>query len=326
TVAQKPEEKQKQKRPAEEMVGQAAPKFELTTTAGKKVSNEALAGTVTVLDFFSKTCGHCSRQIPRVEQIRKTYEEKGVRFIAVGSGGTDEEIKEKVDQLGYQGELAIDSNRAASSAFKVRGVPSMAILGKTGKVEAVNVGNVGDLETRMKGQLDALLAGKPVPEFASAAPPKPRKRPAEDMAGKPAPAFSLKTADGKTFSNAALASYPATVLNFVAPNCGFSKRQVTKVETVRAEYEQKGVRFVNVNQTFRKPYSAEEALEVFKGVGSNLELVYDDEANTVGNTFKATGYPTMFVVDKEGKIAHVNIGANPNIDTILKEQLDGLIK
>ena len=39
----------------------------------------------------------------------------------------------------------------------------MIILGKDGKVAAANIGNLGDLEVRMKAQLDNLLEGKPVP-------------------------------------------------------------------------------------------------------------------------------------------------------------------
>jgi len=317
----------RRERPAEGLVGKAVPTFELTTVEGKKVSNDTLAGTITVLDFVSNRCGHCSKQIPRVEKIRQTYQDKGVRFITVGSGGTEEQVKDKIKQLGFKGDLAIDSDRGASTAFKVRGVPSMAILGKTGKVEAVNVGNVGDLEKRMKGQLDALLTGKPVPAFtATAAPsPKQRQRPATELVGKPAPQFSIKMANENMLSNDDFPNHAATVLNFVAPNCGYSKKQIPKVEAVRAEYEAKGVRFVNVNQTFRKSYTQTEAIQAYKDIGSNLELAHDG-ANVVGKAFQATGFPTLVVIDRKGNVSHVNIGARPDIDTTLKKQLDELIK
>ena len=52
----------------------------------------------------------------------------------------------------------------------------------------------------------------------------------------------------------------------------------------------------------------------------------DFGGNSIGKTFKATSFPTMFVVDKNGKIRHVNIGAKANLDTLLKGQLDALIK
>ena len=55
--------------------------------------------------------------------------------------------------------------------------------------------------------LDALIAGKPVPKFADAQPKQPQKRAQPDsMIGKTAPAFAIKTLDGKDVSNAGLAT------------------------------------------------------------------------------------------------------------------------
>ena len=317
------------RRPAEEMVGKPAPSFTLKTTEGKTVSNADMAGKITVLDFFAPNCGFCKKQMPRVDAIRKQYESKGVRFVNVsqtmrGKKYSDDQIKKILSDLNIEGELAIDSANKVGPLFKATSFPTMVIVGKTGKVEAVNIGNIGDLEKKLRGQLDALVAGRPVPKFASAK-PKPRPRPATQLVGKPAPKFSLKTLDGKSLSNDDFANHAATVLNFVAPNCGFCKRQIPQIEKVRKEYEAKGVRFVNVTQTMRKEYTNDQVVDVMKKVGSNLELA-PDKGNVVGKMFRATGYPTMVVVGKDGKIAHVHIGAARDIDTKLKTQLDALIK
>jgi thiol-disulfide isomerase/thioredoxin len=210
----------------------------------------------------------------------------------------------------------------------------MVVVGKSGKVEAVNVGNIGDLETRLKGQLDALIEGKPVPQVAATPPApsqgqqppaQPPQRPAMQLVGTQAPTFSISTLDGKKVSDAEFKNHPATVLNFVAPNCGFCKKQLPSVETVRAEYEAKGIRFVNVAQKMgAKEFTTEEMVDVFKGAGSRLELAKDTD-NQVGQLFKAVSYPTMVVVNRGGKIEHVNIGAQQDLDKALKTQLDALI-
>ena len=80
----------------------------------------------------------------------------------------------------------------------------------------------------------------------------------------------------------------------------------------------------NINRQTQKEYTPEEVADVFKGVGSRLEMAIDG-GNAVGKKFKATSYPTMMVVDKNGKVAHVNIGAKADIENILKGQLDALI-
>ena len=115
------------------------------------------------------------------------------------------------------------------------------------------------------------------------------------------------------------------VLNFVAPNCGFCKKQVPNLDKVRAEYEAKGIRFVNVVQRMgTKDFEPAEAVDIFKQAGSNLELA-KDTGNEIGLLFKATSYPTMVIVGKDGKIEHVNVGAKPDIEQVVKSQLDALI-
>jgi len=95
------------------------------------------------------------------------------------------------------------------------------------------------------------------------------------LIGQPAPAFSLTTTAGIAFSNKEFAGYHATVLNFVAPNCGFCKRQVPKVEDIRRQYEPLGVRFVNVNQKMGQEFSVPDAQKVYADMGSKLELAFD---------------------------------------------------
>ncbi|MFQ5590854.1 MAG: redoxin family protein, partial [Phycisphaerae bacterium] len=321
-----------QKRPAELLVGQPAPDFVLATTAGKPLGGQSFKDHVTVLDFFAPNCGFCKKQIPRLEAIRKEYEPKGVRFVALSQTMrkpfTDAQVKAKIAELGFQGELAINHNNSVGQLFKAMSFPTMVIVGKTGKVDAVNVGNVADLETRLKGQLDALLAGKPVPapekSAAADSPAKRPKRPAEQLVGTVAPAFSFETMDGRKMSKDDLAKGPATVLNFVAPNCGFCKKQVPRLEKLRKSYQAKGVRFINVAETMRKKFTPQETADIFSKIGSNLELAYDGD-NKVGPLFKANSFPTMVVLGKSGKVEAVNIGNIADLETRVKGQLDALI-
>ncbi len=179
--------------------------------------------------------------------------------------------------------------------------------------------------TQIDQKLDRVLAElAALKKDAGAARTEPR-RPATELAGKPAPAFSLATLAGTPVSNADLARYPATVLNFVAPNCGYCAKQIPKVERIRDQYQAKGVRFVNVNEQMgEKPHTADEAHARYTSMGSNLELAMDPE-NKIGKLFKATAYPTMFVVRSDGVVAHVNIGAKDNIDEMLRQQLAVLL-
>ncbi len=318
--------------PPESPMGKPAPAIDLTTVDGKPITNAEFAKVpATVLDFFAGNCPHCKHQLPNVEEVRKKYAEKGVRFVAMAQKMrqeyTKEELQEIIKGTGFQGELAMDMANKFGPPFGAQGFPTMVVVGKSGKIEAINVGNMADLQSKLSEQLDALIAGKPIPASALppvAAAPQPGKRPAEEMVGKKAPEFTLDTLEGKKVASADFGKNTATVLNFVAPNCGYCKKQLPTVEKIREEYEKKGVRFVNVTQTMGKEFSVEEMTKVFAETGSKLELAPDKD-NAVGKQYQAMSFPTMVVVSKDGTIAAVNIGAKPDIDAILKGQLDNVV-
>lgn len=162
-------------RPAELMIGQKAPEFKLTTVAGKSASLADFAGHITVLNFVSSRCGYCKKQLPRVEALRPKYEEKGVRYLLIGETmGKNEETKEMfqavLNSVNVKADVAMDPGNKVGRSYQATGYPTMVILGKTGIIEAVNIGNKVNLEDLIRGQLDALIEGRPIPE--SFMPPK----------------------------------------------------------------------------------------------------------------------------------------------------------
>lgn len=152
--------------------------------------------------------------------------------------------------------------------------------------------------------------------------PKAARRPAAmDFEGLAAPEFQLSTTvPGVEISTKEIANWPATILNFVAPNCGFCKRQLPQVESARKEFEQYGIRFVNVSQTMQKEFSAEEAVGQYSANGSELEVAIDP-GNRTGQRFKATSYPTLFVIGPDGMVRQVIVGAKPNMKELLEQAL-----
>jgi len=331
---------QRRVRPVEQMVGKKAPEFSLTTLEGKLVNNETSAGNVVVLNFFAPQCPYSRKQVARLDEIRASYVPRGVRFINVhetmrGPAFTVEQLNDMFKEIKSEpGELAMDKDNKVGKLFKATAFPTMVVLGKDGTIAAVNVGNMGNLEERLKAQLDALLADKPIPDEylpakpgsgdQAAAPPR-RIRPVEQMVGKPAPAFSLTTVKGDALSNQSL-SGKITVLNFFAPQCPFCRRQLSRLDKIRATYVPKGVRVINVHETMRgEPFTVEQLNDMFKEIKSEPGELVMDKDNKVGKLFKATAFPTMVVLGKDGAIAAVNVGNMGNLEERLKAQLDALL-
>ena len=151
-----------------------------------------------------------------------------------------------------------------------------------------------------------------------------RLRPAEKLVGTKAPVFDLRTFGGKSVSSESFKGSIA-VLDFFAPNCGFCKKQMPRLEALRADYESKGVRFLYVQETMRKPFTQEEVVQVLSGIGVKGEVAVDPE-NAVGKQFQANGFPTMVIVGKGGAIEAVNVGNRADLEPRVKAQLDALLE
>ena len=321
----------RQMKPAERLVGTEAPPFEVTTTGGNKVTKASIGGKIAVLDFFAPNCPHCKRQLPVIDKIRKQYETKGVEFLYLsqtmrGKFFEDAKVVEFMTEMKVDGPLATDPGNRVGPLFNATSFPTLVVIGKTGNVEAANVGNIHDLDARLRAQLDALIAGEPIPTFKSKPQqlPKRKRRPAMDLIGGPAPSFSLTTLDGQTISIEKIKEHKATVLNLVAANCGFCKRQVPDVEKIRQEYAAKGILFVNIVEKMRKEFTAEDVATIFGDLGARLPIVHDP-ANTMGGKFKAVSFPTLFLLDRNGKVHDVIIGARRDLEQTVRKHLDALI-
>jgi thiol-disulfide isomerase/thioredoxin len=177
---------------------------------------------------------------------------------------------------------------------------------------------------QLDSKLDRILTEIQAVNKARPATTQPSRPPATELIGQVAPAFSLTTTAGYPVSNKEFAVYPATILSFVAPNCGFCKRQAPKVESLRGQYEPAGVRFVNVSQKMGQEFSVPDAQKAYAEMGSNLELAIDTN-NQVGLQFRATGYTTLVIVDNKGMIKDVIVGAKPDVDQVVRDQLDRLV-
>lgn len=317
------------KRPAvEDRIGRVAPAFELTTTEGVGVTNADLAKAVTVMNFFTPGDYHNYEQLTKLEMVRREFSPRGVRFIHVSerhanSDVTQEDQVQMLKDANVAGEVSFDLGNNAARAFNLSFYPTTVILNRAGQIEAVHAGNLDDLQALVKKDLEVLVAGGtliPGPDEKLK-----RRRPALTLAGKPTPKFTIHIENDETLTDAQLADYPATVLNFVAPNCGFCRRQIPKVEAVRQAFAERGVKFVNVIQTMRKSFTIDEIHNVMSSLGSYIEIAPDPK-NEVGRIFKARSFPTMMVLRRDGTIAYVNIGAKGDMTERLTGQLEEILQ
>lgn len=164
---------------AERLVGNPPPPFSLTTTTGQPLTPDALVGGVTVLNFFAPNCPFCAKQLPWMEQVRAAYTPRGVRFINVsetlhGKVFSQEQIVEKLRQLGNNGELTIDANNHVGQLFKVNSFPVLFVFGPGGMIADVIPGSRPSNQPRLEKRLEELVGILEGRTPATEPPPKPR--------------------------------------------------------------------------------------------------------------------------------------------------------
>jgi thiol-disulfide isomerase/thioredoxin len=137
---------------------------------------------------------------------------------------------------------------------------------------------------------------------------------------KVAPAFTLKTVDGKTVSLAGLKG-KVVVLDFWATWCGPCRMTVPLVQKFHTQYAKKGVVVLGVN--------LRENAEAVKGFVAEQKLTYRQLMDTdgrVANAYGVEGIPTLVVIDKKGNIALTHVGYTKDVDRVVAKTVDPLLK
>jgi peroxiredoxin len=122
--------------------------------------------------------------------------------------------------------------------------------------------------------------------------------------GTKAPAFDLKTLDGKRFSlDDELARGPV-LLAFFKVSCPVCQYAFPYLERLHRAYRQKGYKLVGVSQN-----DARDTAAFNKEFGVTFPVVLDDPRSyPVSNAYGLTNVPTLFWIAQDGEIEISSVG------------------
>lgn len=148
--------------PAEAMIGQAAPSFELGTLDGGSFSMEADAAPVTVLEFWATWCGPCRHALPEAEAVHEWAEEHHEQHVAVHSvnvGESGEVAEPYWEDMGLEMSVLMDGGSEVHRDFGGQGLPYTVIVAD-GRIHYVQSGYRPGMAETLKQQITDLLEGR----------------------------------------------------------------------------------------------------------------------------------------------------------------------
>ncbi len=136
-------------------LGDIAPDFTVGDLTGAAFNMKStLEGKNGVLIFFwSIFCEPCKAELPVIQQLSRTYREKGIEFVGVAIDGYP--MKDalaaflKQEDFGFQAlidELNPDESFKVSDPYGVAGTPTLYILDGDGVVKFAKVGRASEEE------------------------------------------------------------------------------------------------------------------------------------------------------------------------------------
>jgi len=156
--------------------------------------------------------------------------------------------------------------------------------------------------------------------------PRRAGKPGMKLVGKKAPTVSLKTVDGKDVK-IGQANDEVIVLEFYTTWCGFCRRSLPHVEEVSKKFKDQTVRFIGVcldDRNGKRGRTEEQALKHFKQLKLTFEQAFDPQKKA-GRPFRVSSFPSLYVIDQNGKVDTAYFGAKRNLIQSLTADLERLL-
>jgi len=145
---------------------------------------------------------------------------------------------------------------------------------------------------------------------------------------RPAPEWTLPDLAGKTIQFSDFKG-KVVVVDFWGSWCGPCRMELPYFQAMYEKFKgREDVAFVGIN--WERARTPEEHLETAKRfVEANhytFPVLIDDHDHSAVEAYQIEGFPTVFLIDKTGRIRYKNVGFTREIDQILSAQIESLME
>ena len=142
----------------------------------------------------------------------------------------------------------------------------------------------------------------------------------KSLLGKAAPPLELDLLDGGRMNLQDHLDNQIVILDFWATWCGPCVEEMPLLVELFSEYQDSDVVFYAVNM--------QEEPDIISQFLENKEwdvTVALDSGRTAADDYGITGLPTLVLIDKSGTVQALHVGYNPQIQSVLRQELDDLL-
>jgi cytochrome c biogenesis protein CcmG/thiol:disulfide interchange protein DsbE len=115
-------------------VGDTAPNFSITTTAGETMTPRNFGGRVLVLNFWASWCAPCVEEAPSLNEFAKTFKDSGVVVLGVSVDRNEQSFQSFVKRFDVSYPTARDPEQNLSYRYGTYKIPESYIIDRNGKV------------------------------------------------------------------------------------------------------------------------------------------------------------------------------------------------
>lgn len=124
-----------------QLIGSAAPDFDLPTLDGTNLKLSDLRGKAVLLNFWATYCGPCKIEMPWFVELQKEYGPQGFQIVGVAmDDASKEEIAKFAKELGINYPILLGKDSVADSYGGVSVLPTTFFVDRSGKLIAREFG------------------------------------------------------------------------------------------------------------------------------------------------------------------------------------------
>lgn len=140
-------------------VGAAAPAYAAFTMDGTPVALADLKGEAVLLNVWATWCKPCREEIPALDSLHREFGPRGFRVVGVSIDVITDttQIAGFARELGASYDLWLDPDDKVSTTFRAIGVPSTALIDRSGVLRWRHMGPVRANDPALRALLDSVL-------------------------------------------------------------------------------------------------------------------------------------------------------------------------